>query len=913
MNKRNFIAIFMILVFLGSAITVIAVNPFRAGAINIDNFINGGWRGYEEVILFVLLFILFTAAFVLALTKTFGEANRQVKVIAVVIALMSALSIVATTDFNLDQMSYIALGLGFLILVLLIQGILMKMGIQSKPVAFILALLIALLLTFLLAKLLSDRQGIGVSGIGKPSWWHDLNLLKLKRGLKLEFVEIGQVKTERGIPEQVAVPPKEEPPKEEPPKEEPTDWPSPLWLLLLLLIPLLFGLNKLRKRERKPKEPKWEVPGIEGVIELKKEVLKKIIWIVKEKEKEEGDLLKTYNEIINKKGFDPVFYRDKDSDEFAELMKEAGDAGELLKLERELEEELRKLMKAENYLKGDLLDETKELLKKGKQLQGGLFEEVGLLRKWRNKINNEHPIDKATPEQRDALNKINKVFDILMGEGFSTSGPGYGLVDEITKLIADYFLIGKDESEALFLILRLIKHKELNRWFDKNKYGKWKDLRRKGIEDLKESFGKEKELLVGEIDPKLGKVRGKNSLYYKLYKQAGYMLAIIRLLEYLKSERKAHTELEPLKVAPEEAANPNVGLVKGLPLKVYTKVNQGIAPFEVILYIDGKQIAGKKVRAVDESIEFASEVNALRDLEVGEHEIRITAISEKDRSEDVKSITLNIVKGIISTEGLDAGSIKESMEEVVGVPGGGRVAEKPARTGADVFGEALDDKGLAAGVPDRSKAAEGAAPAAEEEFPEELEGVNLPQELSLGEKIEVEKKVAEIDEWVKRGKEKAEIAKKQGRMSDYKKEFLKILGVLEKEARNVKQRLRKSKRARRMREEVKTLLQELNRNIKNARKTLRYEDLNAAKSIIYDLISISSDSQVQVGKKKGKRKKGKYNRAKVKSDARREDSGREPIEEAPDENVEDWEEYKRKQAEQKKPESGTWDALKGLK
>src|SRR3989344_3451166 len=115
MNKRNFIAIFMILLFLASSITVIAANPFRTGAFNIDNFIRGGWRGYDEVILFVLLFILFTAAFVLALGKAFGETNRQVKVIAVVIALMSALSIVATTKFSLENMAYIALGLAFLI------------------------------------------------------------------------------------------------------------------------------------------------------------------------------------------------------------------------------------------------------------------------------------------------------------------------------------------------------------------------------------------------------------------------------------------------------------------------------------------------------------------------------------------------------------------------------------------------------------------------------------------------------------------------------------------------------------------------------------------------------------------------------------------------------------------------------
>ena len=53
MNKRNFIAIFMILLFLASSITVIAANPFRTGAFNIDNFIRGGWRGYDEVILFV--------------------------------------------------------------------------------------------------------------------------------------------------------------------------------------------------------------------------------------------------------------------------------------------------------------------------------------------------------------------------------------------------------------------------------------------------------------------------------------------------------------------------------------------------------------------------------------------------------------------------------------------------------------------------------------------------------------------------------------------------------------------------------------------------------------------------------------------------------------------------------------------
>src|SRR3989344_9235079 len=111
MNKKNIIGFLMILIFLTSFISASAlVNPFSIGAYNIQEFFQGGWRNYDEVILFILLFILFTAAFIMALGKVFGETNRQIKVIAVVIAIMSSLSIVAMTKFSLEQFAYIALG-----------------------------------------------------------------------------------------------------------------------------------------------------------------------------------------------------------------------------------------------------------------------------------------------------------------------------------------------------------------------------------------------------------------------------------------------------------------------------------------------------------------------------------------------------------------------------------------------------------------------------------------------------------------------------------------------------------------------------------------------------------------------------------------------------------------------------------
>src|SRR3989338_341513 len=109
--------------------------------------------------------------------------------------------------------------------------------------------------------------------------------------------------------------------------------------------------------------------------------------------------------------------------------------------------------------------------------------------------------------------------------------------------------------------------------------------------------------------------------------------------------------------------------------------------------------------------------------------------------------------------------------------------------------------------------------------------------------------------------------------SDRNRRFFALLRDLGEEAAQIKKRVkpskeawstgRKSKKDRTNKEKTEKLLSELKDALKDPRQTKRMAHLLKAKGIIYDLLSLSSDSDVPVGVRKGG-KKEVYNRSQQK-------------------------------------------------
>ena len=285
MNKKLLFGLGMVMLLgimpiVAAQFTDVVGRPFSVGARNFNSFFQGGWRAYDEFILFGLLFLLLFVAFYMALGKAMGGSNRQTATLAFIIAFASALSIVAGTNFTIDSFAYVAMGLAFLILTILIQSLLIKAGMEKhKFAAFILALLIALFLAFLLGKLLSsgsfglpDFGGFG-GGISSGGGFFEGSMDGLKGffgSLKSKIVGGGTQTVGSGSatvgsgggggavggegPIGPPAPPRPETTTEvEVPKEKGFFSKIPIWVLIL--IPLLlggagFGIYKARKRIR---------------------------------------------------------------------------------------------------------------------------------------------------------------------------------------------------------------------------------------------------------------------------------------------------------------------------------------------------------------------------------------------------------------------------------------------------------------------------------------------------------------------------------------------------------------------------------------------------------------------------------------------------------------------------------------
>ncbi|MBS3096650.1 hypothetical protein J4480_04380 [Candidatus Woesearchaeota archaeon] len=188
-------------------------------------------------------------------------------------------------------------------------------------------------------------------------------------------------------------------------------------------------------------------------------------------------------------------------------------------------------------------------------------------------------------------------------------------------------------------------------------------------------------------------------------------------------------------------------------------------------------------------------------------------------------------------------------------------------------------------------------------YPYKQERGALPHSEEQKQKIEIEeikKEITEFDEWFIREEIKAGRSRNRGRMSEYKQRFLGILKGIEEERHSLVKRINKSEKAIANKAQVDYLLDQLDENIAQARKTYRFEYLNATKDNIHDLTSLTSDARLPVGYKEGKAKV-LYNRAKQKQARIREEVGGVPFEAFRAETKEErdaWEQYQELQVQQ---------------
>ncbi len=255
------------------------------GLNSIENFFRGGYTRYTKILDFSALFLILTAAFLIALRqikvpggKDGKETNnRPIKVLAVVLALTSALGIVTTTKFSIFTYPQIWAALAFIVLVWIIYTLLLRMGMENhKFWAFILALIIATLLVFLIDWWSGGRW----LGYGRGGGFGGFNF----GGFRFGGIDIGKPRIGPiGVPH----PP---PPPPPPPPPDPFDWGSVgkwggIGLGAILILLLLFWLGRKAWRRFRNRAPQRHSRTVRKLLRIKTEFLTEIKRIILEKDR----------------------------------------------------------------------------------------------------------------------------------------------------------------------------------------------------------------------------------------------------------------------------------------------------------------------------------------------------------------------------------------------------------------------------------------------------------------------------------------------------------------------------------------------------------------------------------------------------------------------------------------------------
>ena len=550
-NKRGLIVTILILILL-STITYARplTDSFRGGLIEINNFFeNEGYAPYATTIDFFFFALLFIAIYMMGARYALKEVKRPEQVIVILLGLMTAFLLVLGGWSATLLLPYM---LWFLYLLLFLLWWWLLKGIKSKFWRFLLALLLTLLTIALLQGLFGYLTVPSVRPVGAPSFGGEFfrdfmdSLRSIDIGVKHPGVpdylqELLQPPT--GV---TAGPtgPDTLPPAEKPKEKPVTPGPPPekgflgrnwWWILLVLLI----GLGVLAKRKgwltwdkvkslfggQAPTQTTVTAPaeGIQGIIneitriiQKKKTVLEKIKEIIAKKKENVDELAELYHKALK---HDRALWPDPESEDFKLFSWERDRAYKLIKLERELEKELKELIDEENKLIGIRLKRGKAsqwfkvILKHDEKRFKEIIEEIERLEKetpllFFEKLNDI--ISRAgrlliTPSERvsteglahqwyqEFMFKLLKIYSEL----FRTLPPGYCF--KVRRKAIDYFLIAKSDEERERTWRKAIEPKNLVKLVINQE--RWKGIKNVDANSIKLHFEQEENFFKNEFVP----------------------------------------------------------------------------------------------------------------------------------------------------------------------------------------------------------------------------------------------------------------------------------------------------------------------------------------------------------------------------------------------------------------------------
>ncbi|MBI2653534.1 C1 family peptidase [Candidatus Woesearchaeota archaeon] len=363
-NHKKLITAMILIVVSVLTLSIIAyakpfTDSFQGGLVQINDFFTKEkYKPYSKAIDFFFFALLFVSIYMMGVRYAFKEVKQPERVIAILLGLMTAFLLVLADISVTALLPYIQ---WFLYLLLFILYWWLLKFIKSPFWRFILALLLTLLTIALLQGLFDALTAPDTEGFFK-------SFGKVFKGIELPGVQLPGIP---GAPTAPTIPTPAQVPTPTPAPPPPTPSPGLLdrtkefgksyWWIILFLLPLL-GALALRRRKGKKGEPGEEekkkkeveeltiekiINDILEVIKRKLEILKKIEETVARKKSLTQNQVDLYYKALK---YDKAYWSDPDSEASKLFEKQDKVIAELLKLELELDKQLKELMNIENEL-----------------------------------------------------------------------------------------------------------------------------------------------------------------------------------------------------------------------------------------------------------------------------------------------------------------------------------------------------------------------------------------------------------------------------------------------------------------------------------------------------------------------------------------------------------------------------------
>ncbi len=574
-NKKSIslILIFMFLVIL-SGITYAKpfTNAFEGGLININNFFEAReYEAYSKTIDFFFFTLLFIAIYMMGARYAFKEVKRPEQAIVILLGLMTSILLVIAGISATILLPYIHWI--FYILLFILYWWLLK-GIKNKFWRFLLALLLTLLTIALFQGLFNALTSPTIeerkfSGFGRffRGFGESFDGIKFEGAqtpgigdyfTKLfgdkEVTSISPTGEEVVTPAQTPIPAgtkPEQPPttQEQPEKKFNKNW---LWMFLLpLLVFLLYRYGgRLFKEKKLGKELTIEqiLSEIENYLNKKKEALINIYYIYKTKKELTEELIDLYHKTIY--NVEPVNLLDPENETHKKFLKEGSIVNDLIKAELKLGNQLEEILGIEQKLSGS---------KKG-----------GDVNKWKILLEKKFAQELLSTTKTEYRSGYAKLMNYLSN------------LDQVTTnaklIIQNYFLLTKVHIKKEKELKKLLDPDELEAWIKTTQIERWSNLIETKTRESRDFSKISKYTKIDETSYL------KTELFPGINKERKYLKYIEWLIKFLQSKAEIKTLIQDLVVEPKEAKE-LTGVTYGTPIKISTKIAQGIGPFKAYCFV----------------------------------------------------------------------------------------------------------------------------------------------------------------------------------------------------------------------------------------------------------------------------------------------------------------------------------------